>query len=220
MFTMEVNNKLKGSRMVEIIASTTPWFLFQEKLAELFNVYPGLLHAQYRFSTDPKCSLPLDLTMQVHYEMLITLLRPLVVPQRLRSGKRSTRKMKPVTVQVFNKADEPLSAEGCGGNKVSYSLYMKWWPTLLCRKLEVQSLGVTALAINEKLKVKSFMRSELLRGRQSQTSFHVMFTAFPTSRPCAGKTQFTARATPLLRAISTSGPRCMQVFSALIYKAS
>ena len=117
-FTMEVNNREKGSRAVEIISSTTPWFSLQEKLAELFNIYPSSLHAQYRFSTDTKGSLPLDLNTQLHFNTMITLLRPLIVPPRLQSGKRSTWKMRQVTVQVFNKDDVPLSAES-RGSKVS-----------------------------------------------------------------------------------------------------
>ena len=119
-FTMEINNRQKGSRSVEIVSSTMPWFSMHEKLAELFGIYPALLHAQYRFSTDPKGSLPLDLTTQSHFETMIALLRPLIVPPRLQSGKRSNRKMKPVTVQVFNRDDEPLSAESRGGSKVSH----------------------------------------------------------------------------------------------------
>jgi hypothetical protein len=120
-FTMEVNNRQKGSRSVEIVSSTTLWCSMHEKLAELFNIYPSLLRAQYRFSSDPKGSLPLDLTTQQHFDTMIALLRPLVVPPRLQSGKRSTRKMKPVTVQVFNKDDEPLSqVESRGSGKVSH----------------------------------------------------------------------------------------------------
>lgn len=92
-----------------------------EKLAELFNIYPSLLRAQYRFSSDPKSSLPLDLTTRQHYDTMIALLRPLIVPPRLQNGKRSNRKMKAVTVQVFNKDDEPLSVESRGGGgKVSH----------------------------------------------------------------------------------------------------
>ena len=119
MFTIEVNNREKGSRAVEIVSSTMPWFSLQEKLAELFNIYPASLRAQYRFSTDPKGSLPLDLNTQLHFNTMITLLRPLIVPPRLQSGKRSTRKMKPVAVQVYNKDDVPLPAESRSSSKVS-----------------------------------------------------------------------------------------------------
>jgi hypothetical protein len=39
--------------------------------------------------------------------MMLTLLRPLVVPPRLATGRRSTRPMKPVTVQLSTKGGEP-----------------------------------------------------------------------------------------------------------------
>ena len=100
------------------MTSTIPWLTLQQKLAELFNLYPSSLHAQYRFSTDAKGSLPLDLTTRLHFDMMITLLQPLIIPPHLQSGKCSTWKMKPVMVQVFNKDDEPLSTESRGGSKV------------------------------------------------------------------------------------------------------
>jgi len=104
--TMEVSNKQKGIRAIEIIPSTTSWFELEHKLAKILDIYPTSLHAQYRFSTDNKESLPLDLTSPQNLQIMMTLLRPLVVPPILSNGRRSTRKMKPVTVQVFNKGDD------------------------------------------------------------------------------------------------------------------
>ena len=124
-FTIEVNNVQKGSRVVEVIMSTTPWFSLQQKLAELFNIYPSSLHAQYRLSTDAKSSLPVDLITQLHFDTMITLLRPLIVLPCLQSGKHSTQKMKPVTVQVFKKDDRPPSADSHSSGKVSCIPWMK-----------------------------------------------------------------------------------------------
>jgi hypothetical protein len=112
-YTIEVNNTEKGSRIVDIVASTTSWFAFQERIAKHLNVYPSSLHIQYRFSTDSK-ALPCDLTSQDNLDTMITLLRPLVVPPLLANGRRSTRQMKAVTVQIFNKDGGPLAASGDG----------------------------------------------------------------------------------------------------------
>lgn len=93
-----------------------PWTALKDKLAELLNVHPTTLHAQYRLSTDSKASLPFDLTSQTELNNLLNVLHPLVVPPILASGRRSTRRMKPVSVQISNKGDvQPLQI----ANKVS-----------------------------------------------------------------------------------------------------
>ncbi|KAI9508611.1 hypothetical protein F5148DRAFT_1148903 [Russula earlei] len=111
LFTVEVINIAKGNCTIEIIMSTIPWFTLQQKLAQHLNVYPSALHAQYRLSTDPKGSLPLDLTTLEHFDTMIALLQPLVVPPCLQNGKRSTRKMKEVKVVVTNRDDELPSTD-------------------------------------------------------------------------------------------------------------
>jgi hypothetical protein len=113
-FTMEINNRRKGTRTVEIISSMISWDAFEERMGEVLNMYPKSLRLQYRLSTDsPKC-LPFDLTSQQQLNAMITHLRPLIVPPLLASGQRSTRKMKPISVQVFNKDDEPGDDKVCG----------------------------------------------------------------------------------------------------------
>jgi hypothetical protein len=109
---LEVINKQKGSRTLTSIWSTTPWLKVQEMLSEMFNVYPTSLHAQYRLSTENKSALPFDLTSQSELTMMYDLLQPLIVPPLLANGKRSTRKMKDVKVQVFNAGDAQLAADG------------------------------------------------------------------------------------------------------------
>ena len=97
-FTMEVTNKLKGIRVIEIIPSAILWYQLEQKIAEMLNIYPTSLHAQYRFSTDNKESLPCDLTSAHHLGTMITLLCALVVPAILATGHCSTRQLKKVTV--------------------------------------------------------------------------------------------------------------------------
>src|SRR5882757_5124368 len=105
-FTLEISNKQTRSRSMEIISSTTPWFSLQQKLAEILNVYQGSLHVQYRLSCDSKDKYPCDLTSHQHLDTMLTVLRPLIIPARLANGRRSTRPMKAVAVQVFVKGNE------------------------------------------------------------------------------------------------------------------
>jgi hypothetical protein len=89
------------------------WLILQQKLAELFNVYPTSLQAQYRFSTE-KAAFPCDLTCQGDLDTVLILLKPLIVPPRTSTGRPSTRKMKPVSVQIFNRGSDPEAARSAG----------------------------------------------------------------------------------------------------------
>jgi len=100
------------------IKSSDDWLELHNKLAEAFNVYPNSLYAQYRLSTDAKGTLPLDLNSENHFGTLVKLLRPLVVPPLLANGRRLTRPMKAVTVQVFNRNSGGVES-GQGGGKQS-----------------------------------------------------------------------------------------------------
>jgi hypothetical protein len=101
---LEIANQRKGSRSIQEIQSTITWTTLQEDLARLLDVYPSSLQAQYRLSTQPK-ALPLDLQTENDLNMMVTMLRPLIIPPLLQSGRRSTRQMKPVTVHIFNRDD-------------------------------------------------------------------------------------------------------------------
>lgn len=101
-----ISDRKKGSRVVEIVSSAITWNRLQHKVAEHLNIFPTSLDALYRLSTDNKKDLPCALTSQQHLDTLITLLRPLVVPPLLANGRHSTRRMKSVTVEVFNKDTE------------------------------------------------------------------------------------------------------------------
>lgn len=39
MFTMEINNRRKGTRTAEMILSTTSWDAFEEWMGEVLNMY-------------------------------------------------------------------------------------------------------------------------------------------------------------------------------------
>jgi hypothetical protein len=101
---LEVENLRKGSCSIEAVSSDIPWVSLQERLAKALDIYPSSLQVQYRLSTQPK-ALPLDLQCKNDMEMMFMLVQPLVVPPLLASGCRSTRTMKHVTIQIFNKGD-------------------------------------------------------------------------------------------------------------------
>jgi hypothetical protein len=104
-FTLEINDKQKGSRTVTIVSSTITWDQLRLQIAEHLNVFPSTLVVQYRLSTEAKGSLPCDLASQVQLDVVISILRPLIVPAILANGQRSKRARKAVVVQVFSKND-------------------------------------------------------------------------------------------------------------------
>lgn len=92
-------------------------------VAQYLNIFQSSLHLQYRLSTDNKGSLPCDLTSQRCLDILISILRPLIVPPILANGRRSTRAMKSVAVQVFIKGDDEVLSTTNDG-KVCYRLFL------------------------------------------------------------------------------------------------
>ena len=118
---LEIANPRKGSRSIEMIQSNVPWVSLRERLAQFLDIYPSSLQAQYRLSTQPK-ALPPDLQNENDLRMMLTLVRPLIVPPLLANGQRSTRKMKPVTIQIFNRDDAvavPDTSKVCYGQFIS-----------------------------------------------------------------------------------------------------
>ena len=114
--TFVIEDRLKGSQQTLIVPSTILWFDFQQKIAEVLNVFPSKLQLQYRFSNENKSSLPFDLNSHVSFGLMCDKLRPLVVPPTLKNGKKSTCKMKLVTVKLFNKEAEGESRQSGGKN--------------------------------------------------------------------------------------------------------
>jgi hypothetical protein len=129
-FTIEIQDKQKGSRAIEIISSTMTWSRLQQIISQHLNIYPTSLHAQYRLSTDNKKDLPCDLTSQRHLDTLHALLRPLIVPAVLANGRRSVRQKKPVTIQIFDKNSEILHPSS--ENKVSETIYCSYQHSNKC----------------------------------------------------------------------------------------
>jgi len=101
---LEIANERKGSCKIEPIQSNVSWVSLRERLAKLLDIYPSSLQVQYRLSTQPKAH-PYDLQHEQDLANMLRLIQPLIVPARLANGRRSTRKLKPLTVRVFNKDD-------------------------------------------------------------------------------------------------------------------
>lgn len=89
---------------MEQIQSDVSWIALRELLARLLDIYPSSLQIQYRLSTQLKAP-PVDLQNENDLRMMITLVEPLIVPPRLANGRRSTRKLRPVTIHIFNRDD-------------------------------------------------------------------------------------------------------------------
>ena|ERR1700722_2319514 len=87
--SIEVIDIQRGKRVQQKIFSMILWPMLQQKLSEILNIYPALLHAQYCLSTDAKGSLLFDLTSSQDLRQLVKMIQPLVVPPRLANGKRS-----------------------------------------------------------------------------------------------------------------------------------
>jgi hypothetical protein len=115
-FAVDVCDDRESKRTVEIVSSTTSWLALKDRLAKTLNMHPDSLHLQYRLSTDTSKSLPFDLTTFDHHDHLVKRLRPLIIPPRLANGSRSTRKRKPVSVQLFNKRSDGKGVQGGQGD--------------------------------------------------------------------------------------------------------
>jgi hypothetical protein len=63
-YQLEIMDQQAGNRKRESVWSTILWLNLQQKIAQILNIFPTLLHAQYQLSTDSKSALPFDLTSQ------------------------------------------------------------------------------------------------------------------------------------------------------------
>ena len=95
------------------MSSTITWYDFQQKVAEVLNVFPSKLQLQYHFSNKNKTSLPFDLISHMSFGSISHKLRLLVMPATLKNGKKSAHKMKVVMVKLFNRDTE---GEGHGSS--------------------------------------------------------------------------------------------------------
>ena len=117
--TFEINDKARGARKNITLPSFTSWDTLKDKVAQVFNLHPGSLQLQYRFSNEKSSSLPFDLISLNDYNEMRDRLKLCVAPKILASGKPSKSARKLVTVQLFDKGMEGIPAGGEKNVKVS-----------------------------------------------------------------------------------------------------
>jgi len=117
--TFEINDKARRARKNITLPSYTSWNTLKDRVAQVFNIHPGSLQLQYRFSNEKSNSLPFDLVSLDDYNEMRDQLRPHVVPKILANGKPSKSARKLVTVQLFDKGMEEVPVSGEKGVKVS-----------------------------------------------------------------------------------------------------
>jgi hypothetical protein len=113
--TFEIDDMAKGIRQTLTVPSTTLWYDLQNQVARVINVFPDSMNLQYRFSNEKKTALPFNLDSHESYVAMCDKLEPLVVPEILKNGQRSTRKRKLVTIQLFDKAKNAEDNSGSSG---------------------------------------------------------------------------------------------------------
>ena len=120
--TFKIEDRVKGSQQELVVPSMIVWYNFQQKVAEALNVFPSKLQFQYHFSNKNKTSLPFNLNSHTSFGSISHKLRPFVVPEMLKSGKKSTHKMKVVTVKLFGRDAEGGGHHSMKNSKVSVLL--------------------------------------------------------------------------------------------------
>ena len=117
--TFEIEDRAKNRRFELIVSSTILWYDFQQEVAKKLNIFPLKMELQYRFSNENRSSLPFDLNSHLSFASMCDKLRPFVVPPTLNNGKKSTHKMKLVTIILSVRDGELESQSGGKNSKVS-----------------------------------------------------------------------------------------------------
>jgi hypothetical protein len=90
------------------VTSSTTFDKFRSDVAEKLRCFPGLLELRYRLDTDKQKTAATSIKTVEEFEIFKDRMRSLIVPQRLPSGKLSTRIPKPVTVSFEDGAENPV----------------------------------------------------------------------------------------------------------------
>ena len=80
-------------------------------VAEKLRCFPGLLKLRYRLDTDRQMANATSIQSEEEFAIFIDRMRSLIVPQRLPSGKISSRVLKPVTVCFKDGANSDSSGQ-------------------------------------------------------------------------------------------------------------
>ena len=123
--TFEIEDRAKNHRLELIVSSTILWYDFQQEVAKKLNIFPLKMELQYRFSNENRSSLPFDLNSHLSFASMCDKLRPFVVPPTLNNGKKSTHKMKLVTI-ILSVRDGELESQSGGKNSKVSELWTLW----------------------------------------------------------------------------------------------
>jgi len=96
----------------------TSWVDLQNKVVQIFDIYPGSLQLQYHFSNKKQNLLPFNLNSHNAYVEMHDQLRSFIVPKILVNGKPLKTVRKLVMVQLFNKGAKGDGVSGGKGAKV------------------------------------------------------------------------------------------------------
>jgi len=119
--SVDINDSKNAKRTIKTVQSNIGFYRLRDRVALILKAHPQSIELQYRFSNDRPSALPCDLTSEQEFQAMVDCLRPLIVTPMLRNGKHSSRVMKAVTLQLFNKDDgDPSLMKGDG--KVSLRL--------------------------------------------------------------------------------------------------
>ena len=115
-----------GSNIPFIVPSDIAYDDLHIMIAEKLRCFPGLLRLRYRLESDKPRTSATSLQSTDEMRFFLERMRGLIVPQRLPSGKISSRTLKPVCVYFEDAADEKdtsvLNSKSGGSKKVRHTV--------------------------------------------------------------------------------------------------
>lgn len=117
-----------GSNCPFTVSSSTKFDDLKILIAEKLRCFPGLLELRYRLDTDKQKAAATSIQTTEEFVIFKDRMRTLIVPQKLPSGKLSTRVLKPVTVSFEDGADSDTpvpshNSSQSGEKKVWFIIY-------------------------------------------------------------------------------------------------
>jgi hypothetical protein len=113
--------KRDGSNCPFTISSSIGFDELRIAVAEKLRHFPGLMELRYRLDTDKQKAAATSIQTKDEFGIFKDRMRSLIVPQRLPSGKLSTRALKPVTVSFEDGADSDIPAPNRNSSHASQS---------------------------------------------------------------------------------------------------
>lgn len=112
-----VVKKRDGSNCPFTVHSSMKFDDLKILVAEKIRCFPGLLELRYRLDTDKQKAAATSIQTPEEFRIFKDRMRTLIVPQKLPSGKLSTRVLKPVTVAFEDGADSDIPAPNHSGGE-------------------------------------------------------------------------------------------------------